>query len=216
MKNNNLNTIMNSRLLDKEIHCLGVFIRKYVNGQFEGEFNLYPPYELKHKMRSISIPKDGEYNQVIKSKNSIIIIMNNGDIVEFVKVNSTNYSNDNVLKVVEKIYNNKELMIEEQHYTITGKEEKIIRKISFNEVVEKIKESFYIRNNKINNSYEILDTEQKALIFVEFVGDTTGQNDLYCYNKIFISNHNEISKNLKKLSNPTNSEAICKCMRKIL
>ena len=90
-------------------------------------------------------------------------------------------------------------MIEEQHYSITGKKERAIRKISFHEAVEKIKKSFYIGNKKIENSYEILDTDQKALIFVEFTGDTTGQGDLYCYNKIFISNPIKISNSPNKI-----------------
>lgn len=161
MDNNNINILMNSKQLDKEIHYLGIYIRRYVNGQFDDEFYLYPPSRFEHKTNSLLIPEDGEYNQVIKLKDAIIVIMNNGDIIEFVKINSKNYTNDNVLKVVEKIFSNKELMIEEQHYNIFGKKKKMVKKISFHEAVEKIKKSFYFGNEKIENNYEILDTEKR-------------------------------------------------------
>ena len=81
------NKIKYSKELQSKILKLGQFVKRYVNGIFDEEYDLVNPCGLDYSIQSALFPLEGEYKQVIFKKNAILIIMNNGDIVELEKLN---------------------------------------------------------------------------------------------------------------------------------
>ncbi len=87
---NNKNKLINSKQLQSKIFKLGQFVKRYVNGIFDEEYDLVNPCAFDYVIHSTLFPLEGEYKQVVIKEDTIVIIMNNGDIVD-VKVNQKVY-----------------------------------------------------------------------------------------------------------------------------
>lgn len=182
----NINKSVNSKELQKHICQLGHFIKRYVNGQFDKEYDFVNPCGFDHIINSSVFPVDGEYKQALIDENAITIIMNNGDIVEYVKSKRSYYTKEEILKTAEELFCGKELMLEEHHTKMNGKDEKIVYVISYDEAIKKIENAFNCGRMRVKKKDFTVNLEHEEIASIAFLSNPMEQGIIYCYNKIFV------------------------------
>lgn len=98
------NKIKYSKELQSKILKLGQFVKRYVNGIFDEEYDLVNPCGLDYSIQSALFPLEGEYKQVVMKQDTIVIIMNNGDIVESVKSNRKYFRKELISNIAKEAF----------------------------------------------------------------------------------------------------------------
>lgn len=176
---------LNSIELERHICQLGDFVKRYVNGQFEEEYYVGNWCNYDHLDNSKVFPDDGEYNQVAIGENTITIIMDNGCIFEYVKSKRCYYTEEEILKIADELFNGKELMLEEYRIR-NGKKEKEVYPISYDEVIKLIKNAFYCGISRAGRRDFIVNLEEGDSLSIEFFVNRKEQNAICLYNRIFV------------------------------
>jgi len=186
---NNKNKLINSKQLQSKIFKLGQFVKRYVNGIFDEEYDLVNPCAFDYVIHSTLFPLEGEYKQVVIKEDTIVIIMNNGDIVELVKSNREYFCKELITIIAKEVFLGKTLLLEAQHLGNNGSIESKVNPITYDEAIQKIENSFKYGNMRIREKDFCVNIAGENLVSIEFT--TLEANVLSCNNKIYVSNDSE-------------------------
>ena len=159
--------ILNSLELKKEILKLGQFILRFINGKFDGEYDLESPCGISDIIGVNLLTPCQNYTEVDIKQNQIVIYMKNGEKIELVKSDKGYYNKDTIINIANKLFVNQKLMLRKQKINpISNKEEIIISEIKFDEAINRIINSFTIKNMNIVNREFIINKKQTYIEFM--------------------------------------------------
>lgn len=183
---NNKSKLINSKELQSEILKLRPFAKRYINGVFDGEYDLINPCGFDYVIQSNLFPLEGEYKQVIFKKDAILIIMNNGDIVELEKLNRDYFKKELIISIAKEAFLGKNLLLLIQYIRNNGDMESKESSITYDEAIQKMESSFKCGHLNTRLKEFCVNTEREDSISIEFM--TIESNGLQYNNKIYVPN----------------------------
>lgn len=139
-----------------EICCLGHFVNRLVNGSLEFEFDLKNPCGDSDIIGNNLFPSSSEYREAYLYKGIVSILYNDGTLVEIEASPRKYFTREEVYLTIDKLYNKKDLFIEEQF--IGAKMSRKISRCSINEV-KTIIDGLYQQNHTTSRDFIIFNNE---------------------------------------------------------
>lgn len=190
------NELMSSTELRTKIIKMGYFVKRYINGYYDEEFDLINPSLYCNNISSKLFPSEHKYKQTIIQEDSIIIIMQNGDIVELVRTGREYFNEESILNVAKKLLSGRYLLIEKRGIINNSVIEP--RTIPYDEAILEIKKAFRWDEYYTENIDFLINTENKDLATIGFKAIDEG--DSYWWINIYGLNNRQ-NLNLKDEEN---------------